>query len=196
MIVVIDNYDSFVYNIVRNIKELDEDVCVFRNNSITIEEIDAIRPSGIILSPGPKGPESTGICREIIKDRSDKIPILGICLGYQTIGHVYNAKITEAYQPMHGKLSVTYHDGKGLFRGIKNPFNATRYHSLIIDEKTLPSDFIVTCRTEQGEIMGIRHNKLYLEGVQFHPEAVLTESGYELMKNYIKWCKEIQGENK
>lgn len=189
MFLMIDNYDSFVYNLVRYFKELNEDVLVYRNDEITIEEIEEMKPLGIILSPGPKNPIDSGVCNEIIKKFKDKIPILGICLGHQCIGFTFGAKIIKGKMPMHGKISKVEHNGKGLFKGIQNPFNATRYHSLIIDMDTIPSCFEITATSDDGAIMGINHKEYNIQGVQFHPEAELTEFGHLLLNNYIKGCK-------
>lgn len=186
---MIDNYDSFVYNLVRYIEELDEKVIVYRNDEITIEEIEKMQPQGIIISPGPKTPKDAGVSIDIINKFSGKIPLLGICLGHQTIGYTFGAKIVKGKQPTHGKISKVIHDGKGIFFGLENPFNVTRYHSLEIDKKSLPGCLEISARTEDGAIMGIRHKSLNIEGVQFHPEAELTQWGHNLLANYIKMCK-------
>lgn len=190
MFLMIDNYDSFVYNLVRYMYELGEDVVVRRNDKLTIEEISKLNPEGIIISPGPKKPEDAGISIEVVRKFAGKIPLLGICLGHQVIGHVYGAKIIKGVKPMHGKVSKIYHNEQGLYKNIAMPFNATRYHSLIIDSKCLPKVFQITSQTEDGIIMGIAHKEMFIEGVQFHPEAELTEYGHELLRNFITRCRE------
>lgn len=187
---MVDNYDSFVYNLVRYFEELDEKIIVYLNDKITIDEISKMNPEGIIISPGPRDPRHSGVCEELIKVFAGKIPILGICLGHQTIGRVFGANIIKGSEPTHGKVSEIYHDGKGVFEGIKSPFNATRYHSLIIDSNSMPCDLEITCETSAHVIMGIRHKKYLIEGVQFHPEAVLTEYGHALLGNFINLCKQ------
>lgn len=189
MFLMIDNYDSFVYNLVRYVKELSEDIIVRRNDAITLEEIERMKPEGIIISPGPKRPEDAGMSEEIVKHFAGLIPILGICLGHQVIGHVFGATIVEGSQPVHGKVHPIYHNEKGLYRNITMPFNATRYHSLVIEPSSVPKDLIVTSKTVDGVIMGIRHKTLDVEGVQFHPEAELTEYGHELLKNFVRRCR-------
>ena len=194
MLLMIDNYDSFVYNLVSYVQGLGEEVVVYRNDKIDLDTIRKISPYGIILSPGPKDPTDTGICEDIIKEFSNKIPVLGVCLGHQTIAHTYGASIIKGTRPMHGKVTQIEHNQEGVFRGIKSPMNVTRYHSLIIDEGTLPEDFMITAITQDNVIMGIKHKNLLLEGVQFHPEAVLTEHGHALLKNFIHWCREIRND--
>lgn len=189
MFLMIDNYDSFVYNLVRYFEELGERVEVRRNDSITIEEIKKLNPKGIIISPGPKNPKEAGICLDIIEEFKETIPLFGICLGHQCIAHLFGADVIRGKSPIHGKISGVTHDGKGVFKGIKNPVNVTRYHSLVVDEETLPNEIEVTAKTEEGVIMGIRHKIYKIEGVQFHPEAELTENGHEMLKNFIDICK-------
>lgn len=189
MFLMIDNYDSFVYNLVRYFEELGEKVEVRRNDGITIEEIRKLNPKGIIISPGPKNPKEAGICLDVIEEFKETIPVLGICLGHQCIAHLFGAKVIRGKMPIHGKISGVIHDGKGVFRNIKNPVNVTRYHSLIVDESTLSKDLEVTAKTQDGVIMGIRHKAYKIEGVQFHPEAELTENGHEMLKNFINLCK-------
>ncbi|WP_040906293.1 anthranilate synthase component II [Youngiibacter fragilis] len=189
MILMIDNYDSFVYNLVRYLEELDACVSVFRNDKLNIEDVEAMDPEAIVISPGPKSPEQAGICLEVIKRFSGRIPILGICLGYQCIAHSFGASIIRGNEPMHGKISSVVHDNKGMFADIRNPVEVTRYHSLIVDEDSLPTCFEVTARTTDGVIMGIRHKEFLLEGVQFHPEAELTECGHEMLRNFIEEAK-------
>lgn len=186
---MIDNYDSFVYNLVRYMKELKEEIITFRNDKIDIEYIENLRPEGIIISPGPKSPNDSGISTQIISHFAGKIPILGICLGHQAIGHVFGANITKGNRPMHGKLSYITHDGKGIFNNINKNIHVTRYHSLVVDKQTLPECLEISAYSDEGEIMGIRHIKYAIEGVQFHPEAELTEYGHELLYNFIEICK-------
>lgn len=193
MFLMIDNYDSFVYNLVRYLEELNEEVVVFRNDAITLSDIERLKPEGIILSPGPKRPEDGGICLDIIHRFQGLIPILGICLGHQIIGHVYGAKVIEGEAPVHGKVHEVHHKEEGLFHGLPSPFRATRYHSLVVSPKGLLSCLSVTCRTSDGTIMGIRHRTLPVEGVQFHPEAELTQYGHELLSNFIKGCRRHNG---
>ncbi|EGT2202539.1 aminodeoxychorismate/anthranilate synthase component II [Clostridioides difficile] len=190
MILMIDNYDSFVYNLVQYIEELGETVVVKRNNEIKIRDIEELNPEVIVLSPGPCSPKEAGICIDIVEYFKGKKPILGICLGHQTIGHVFGGDIIKAQQPVHGKVYSISHTNKGVFRGLKNPLNVTRYHSLIIDSNTVPKELEVTATTEKGEIMGIRHKKYLIEGVQFHPEAILSEYGHEMLKNFIIEARE------
>lgn len=187
MFIVIDNFDSFVYNIVRYFEELDAGVLVFRNDDLTLEMVEEIKPRGIIISPGPGTPEDAGISMQIIKHFKGKIPILGICLGHQAIAESFGGQVIEGKEPVHGKVSAIDHDQKGLFAGIKKPLNVTRYHSLIIDDN-LPAELEVTASSSDGVIMGIRHKEYKIEGVQFHPEAHLTECGHDLLRNFIKIC--------
>lgn len=189
MFLMIDNYDSFVYNLVRYIIELSEEVIVRRNDEITIDEIRRLEPEGIIISPGPKRPEYAGVCIDVVKAFAGDIPILGICLGHQVIGYAYGARITLGIEPVHGKVHKIYHNEKGLYQDISMPFNATRYHSLIIDPDSMPNELEVTSRTEDGTIMGIAHKSQLVEGVQFHPEAELTEYGHELLRNFVRRCR-------
>jgi len=190
MFLMIDNYDSFVYNLVRYMREIGEEIVIKRNDKMTLEEIASLNPEGIILSPGPKRPEDAGISEAVVRKFAGEIPILGICLGHQIIGHVYGAKIIEGKKPMHGKVSAIDHVEQGLYKNIAMPFNGTRYHSLIIESESLPDIFQVTSQTEDGTIMGITHKKLFLDGVQFHPEAELTDYGHELLKNFVRKCRE------
>ena len=186
MVLVNDNYDSFVYNLVQYLGELGEDVKVHRNDKISLSRVDALKPTKIVISPGPGRPENAGICNEIIKKFMDKIPILGVCLGHQCIGYSLGAKIVSAKKLMHGKISLIYHNKKGIYQGLKNPFEATRYHSLIIKKENFPNSLKVTAWTKKGEIMGIEHRDFPLFGVQFHPESILTKEGKELLKNFLK----------
>lgn len=190
MILMIDNYDSFVYNLVQYIEELGEIVVVKRNNEIKISDIEELNPEVIVLSPGPCSPKEAGVCIDIVDYFKGKKPILGICLGHQTIGHVFGGNIIKAQQPVHGKVHSINHINKGVFSGLKNPLNVTRYHSLIIDSNKVPEELEVTATTDKGEIMGIRHKKYLIEGVQFHPEAILSEYGHEMLKNFITEARE------
>ena len=190
MILMIDNYDSFTYNIVQYLLELGAEVEVRRNDEITIAEIEAMAPEKIVISPGPCTPNEAGISLETVDHFAGKIPILGICLGHQSIGQSFGGTIGRAGSVMHGKTSAIHHNGEGVFAGLKQPFEATRYHSLVVDKSTLPSTLEVTAWTEKDgevdEIMGLRHRELGIEGVQFHPESILTEHGYDLLNNYLK----------
>lgn len=186
MILMIDNYDSFVYNLVQYFKMLYEDVVVFRNDAITIEEIRVLNPSMIVLSPGPGTPNDSGVCIEILKELKTEYKIMGICLGFQTIAQVFGGKVIQGEFPVHGKVFPIKHDEKGLFKDLNQPLNVTRYHSLIVEKSSLPSCFSITAETEGGIIMGIEHKKYSISGVQFHPEAILTEQGHDLLNNFIK----------
>ncbi|MBI1884447.1 MAG: aminodeoxychorismate/anthranilate synthase component II [Chlamydiae bacterium] len=185
MLLVIDNYDSFTYNLVQYFGELGQDPKVFRNDEITVSEIEKLHPQWIVISPGPCTPHEAGISSEVIRSLGGKIPILGVCLGHQCIGEVYGGQIVRAPRLMHGKTSLIHHDGKGLFQGIKNPFEATRYHSLVIEPKSVPSVLEVTAKTDQNEIMAVRHRSLPVWGVQFHPESILTKEGKKLLNNFL-----------
>lgn len=190
MILMIDNYDSFTYNLVQYLQELGEEVLVYFNDKITLSEITSLNPHHIILSPGPGRPEQAGISLDVIHKFADKIPILGVCLGHQAIAQAFGAKIVAAEKVMHGKVSKIYHANKSIFRNLSMPFDATRYHSLIIDAKTLPQNFEVTAWTQSidgkpHEIMGIQHWHYSLTGVQFHPESILTKSGHQILKNFL-----------
>nr|YP_007878135.1 anthranilate synthase component II [Calliarthron tuberculosum]AGA63746.1 anthranilate synthase component II [Calliarthron tuberculosum] len=186
MILIIDNYDSFTYNLVQYVGELNKKIKVTRNDKLSIQDIYQIRPSHIIISPGPGDPKESGISLEIIKHFSSTIPILGVCLGHQSIGSIYGGKIKKLNKPMHGKLSKIYHNGKDIFQKLPNPFLATRYHSLIIDNNNLPKELKVTAKTEEGIIMGCQHNKYPLvRGIQFHPESLWTEQGKTIINNFI-----------
>jgi len=196
VVLVIDNFDSFTYNLVQYLAQLGAEVVVRRNNEITLEQIEALNPDGILLSPGPCSPKESGICRDIsaaamggrYADRG--VPLFGVCLGHQTLGDVGGGFVRRAKTMMHGKASQVEHDGKGLFEGMPNPFSAIRYHSLVIEESSMPAGFIVTARSlDDGEIQGIRHESLPIEGVQFHPESILTESGITIVENFWKSCR-------
>ncbi|KJS86216.1 MAG: anthranilate synthase [Peptococcaceae bacterium BICA1-8] len=186
MILMIDNYDSFTYNLVQYLQCLKEDVLVYRNDKISLKVIEELNPDAIVLSPGPCTPNEAGVSKGVVEYFKGKIPILGICLGHQTIGQVLGANITKALEPVHGKVHAITHHNKGVFEGLKNPLNVTRYHSLVIDKSTLPDCLEITAETSKGEIMGIRHKEFLVEGVQFHPEAILTEMGLELLENFLK----------
>ncbi|MDJ0688521.1 MAG: aminodeoxychorismate/anthranilate synthase component II [Xenococcaceae cyanobacterium MO_188.B32] len=193
MIIVIDNYDSFTYNLVQYLGELStefpvaQEIKVYRNDQITLENIGQLNPDGIVISPGPGRPEDAGISLALIEKFALQLPILGVCLGHQSIGQVFGGKIVSAPVLMHGKTSAIYHRNVGVFAGLKNPFTATRYHSLVIDRETLPDSLEITAWVEDGTIMGIRHrNYSHLQGVQFHPESILTDSGKQLLGNFLK----------
>ncbi len=196
MLLMIDNYDSFTYNLVQYFGELGADVHVYRNDRITIKEIEELNPERIVISPGPCTPREAGISVDVIRHFAGKLPILGVCLGHQSIGAAFGAEIINAPRLMHGKTSLIYHDEKGVFSGLPNPFEATRYHSLVIKRETLPEELYITAWTERDEIMGVRHREYTVEGVQFHPESILTTVGKDLLKNFLlyeggKW-EEVQ----
>ena len=192
MILMIDNYDSFVYNLVQYLGEMGEDVRVFRNNRITLGEIEELAPTHIILSPGPCTPNEAGICLELIKSFQGRIPILGVCLGHQAIGQAFGGTVGRAPRLMHGKTSQILHQNKGVFQGLKNPLTATRYHSLTVERENLPDCLEITAETARGEIMGIRHRKYAVEGVQFHPESILTECGHSMLRNFLTMQPKIK----
>lgn len=190
MLLMIDNYDSFTFNIVQYLSELGEDVRVYRNDEISIQEIRELSPDVIVISPGPCTPNEAGVSMDVVRAFEGEIPILGICLGHQSIGQVYGGKIVKAGQVMHGKTSLIHHTGKDVFTGLANPFTATRYHSLVVEKESLPDCFEVTAWTENDageleEIMGIRHRTFAMTGVQFHPESILTEHGHDLLGNFL-----------
>ncbi len=186
MILMIDNYDSFTYNLVHYLGELGEKVLVFRNDKITLEEIGRLNPDMVVVSPGPCTPKEAGISVDLIREFAGMIPILGVCLGHQSIGYAFGGNIVRAKRLLHGKTSQIYHDGKGIYDGVPNPFEATRYHSLLIEKESLPNKLEVTAWTDEGEIMGVRHKEYLIEGVQFHPESILTKHGKDILKNFIK----------
>ena len=185
MLLMIDNYDSFTYNLVQYLEEIGQEVEVVRNDKISIKEIKKLNPQYIVISPGPCTPNEAGISLDLIESFKGKIPILGVCLGHQSIGQAFGGKIIHAQTIMHGKTSKISHNDLGVFSGIKNPFTATRYHSLVIDRKSLPDCFDITAWTDDNEIMGIKHKELAIEGVQFHPESILSEYGHDLLKNFL-----------
>lgn len=187
MILVIDNYDSFVYNLAQYLGELGYEPRVFRNDKITIAEIEAFAPSHIVISPGPGTPEKdAGVSNEVLRHFAGKVPILGVCLGHQCMGYVFGGRIVRAPRLLHGKTSFIHHDGRAIYQGLPNPFEAGRYHSLVIEPQSLPEELEVTARTDQGEIMGVRHRRYGVEGVQFHPESVLTAVGHQLLSNFLR----------
>lgn len=201
MIVIIDNYDSFTYNIVQTIAANArqdgrvEDIRVYRNDKISVAEIEAQQPDRLLISPGPKTPKEAGISIEAINYFGGKLPVLGVCLGHQSIGECFGGAVIRAQRIMHGKTSPMSHDGKGVFSGLPNPFDGMRYHSLIVEENNLPDCLEITCRTDQGELMGLRHKELTIEGVQFHPESILTPAGITLLKNFMSsdYVKMLRG---
>ena len=188
MILMIDNYDSFTYNLVQYLSELGEQVEVRRNDQTSIDEINQLKPKAIVISPGPCTPNEAGISLALIDELAGQFPILGVCLGHQAICQSFGATIIHAPELMHGKTSKIHHTGKGVFKGLPNPFTATRYHSLVADEETLPECLEITARTEDQQIMGVLHKELLIEGVQFHPESIATEHGHEMLKNFLDRC--------
>jgi len=185
MLLMIDNYDSFTYNLVQYFGELKQEVVVFRNDEVSLDEIAALQPAHIVISPGPCTPNEAGVSVPLIQRFSAEIPILGVCLGHQSIGQAFGGTIVHAKQVMHGKVSLIHHGGRGVFHGLREPFEATRYHSLVIQRESLPAVLEVTAWTDDGEIMGIQHKKLPVQGVQFHPESILTEFGHDLLRNFV-----------
>ena len=183
---MIDNYDSFTYNLVQYLGELGEKLVVYRNDKITIAGIEKLNPAKIVISPGPKSPAEAGLSNEIILHFAGKIPILGVCLGHQCIGHVFGGEVVRAKRLMHGKTSLIYHKNKGVFKGLPNPFEGTRYHSLIVKRETLPQCLEITAWTKEKEIMGLQHKKYNIHGIQFHPESILTKKGKQLLNNFLK----------
>ena len=188
MLLMIDNYDSFTYNLVQYFGELGAAVEVYRNDKITIEQIEALEPQRIVISPGPCTPNEAGVSVDVIRTFSGRVPLLGVCLGHQSIGQAFGGRIVRARTLMHGKTSMIHHLDKGVFRGLDNPLQATRYHSLVIERETLPDCLEITAWTDDGEIMGVRHRTMQVEGVQFHPESILTEHGHDLLKNFLNGC--------
>ena len=192
MILMIDNYDSFTYNLVQYLNELGEEVKVYRNDEISLDKVKELNPEMIVISPGPKTPNEAGISIELIKKFYKTIPILGICLGHQSLIQILGGQIIKAKKPIHGKVEEITHIGVGVFRGLKNPIKVTRYHSLIADRNQMPEELMITAQTITGEIMGVRHKKYLLEGVQFHPEALLTECGHEMLANFLEEAKKFR----
>lgn len=186
MLLMIDNYDSFTYNLVQYLGELGQDLKVYRNDKITIAEIEAMGPDRIVVSPGPCTPREAGVSIDVIKHFAGKIPVLGVCLGHQSIGDAFGGDVIRAPYLMHGKTSMIHHDGKTIFAGLPNPFEATRYHSLIIKRETMPPVLEISAWTEDGVVMGVRHKQFTVEGVQFHPESILTGAGKDLLRNFLK----------
>ena len=189
MLLVIDNYDSFTYNLVQYLGELGQQVRVVRNNEVSVDEVERMCPEAIVISPGPCTPNEAGISLEVISRLAGKIPILGVCLGHQAIGQAFGGKVIRAKEVVHGKTSRVFHDDKGLFAGLPNPFEATRYHSLIVERASLPDCLEITAKTWDEEIMGLRHKSLPVEGVQFHPESFLTKVGKDLLRNFLRLAK-------
>ena len=186
MLLLIDNYDSFTYNLYQYLCELGADVKVVRNDEITIEEIEEMAPEKIVVSPGPKTPEKAGISPEVIRRFGANTPMLGVCLGHQCIGYAYGGTVTGAGEIMHGKMSMIHHDGKGVYKGLPNPFQAIRYHSLAVQKDDLPDDLEVSAWTDNGIVMGVRHKKHPVEGIQFHPESIMTKVGHDLLRNFLE----------
>ena len=185
MLLMIDNYDSFTYNLVQYLGEMGQGIAVHRNDQITMEEIEALAPERIVISPGPRSPDEAGLSNAVILRFAGRVPVLGVCLGHQCIGHVFGGEVVRASRLMHGKTSMIKHDGKTIYAGLPNPFEATRYHSLIVRKETLPDCLEITAETDQGEIMGLRHREFQVEGVQFHPESILTQAGKDLLRNFL-----------
>lgn len=186
MLLILDNYDSFTYNLVQYLGELGAEMSVHRNDRITLQEIEKTQPSKIVISPGPCTPKEAGISVDLIRRFGSQIPILGVCLGHQAIGEAFGGEVVRAPRLMHGKTSMIEHDGRGVYRGLPNPFEATRYHSLIIRRESMPEVLEITAWTEEGEVMGVRHKTFPIEGVQFHPESILTRVGKDLLKNFLE----------
>ena len=189
MIFVLDNYDSFTYNLVHLMGSLGAEMVVERNRETSVTAIMAMRPDGILLSPGPSRPENAGCMLDLIHVAAGRIPMLGVCLGHQAIGHAFGAKVVSAKRIMHGKLSTIHHDGKGVFQNVPQDFKAVRYHSLALEEATLPDCLEITARSEDGEIMGVRHKELPIEGIQYHPESIMTEAGRQQLMNFLNRCR-------
>lgn len=189
MIVVIDNYDSFVYNLAQYLGELGYEPAVYRNNKITLDAIERLRPSHIVISPGPCTPLEAGVSNDVIRYFGGKVPILGVCLGHQCIGHVYGARVTHAPVPTHGKSSLVYHDGKTIYKNLPNPFEGGRYHSLVVELTANSRELEKTADTAEGVVMGIRHKRYVVEGVQFHPESIMTDAGHTVLNNFLKYME-------
>ncbi|MDX1495992.1 MAG: aminodeoxychorismate/anthranilate synthase component II [Salinisphaeraceae bacterium] len=196
MILMLDNYDSFTFNLVQYLGELGAEVETYRNDEITVSEIEAMKPAGIVVSPGPCTPNEAGVSMALIEQMAGRLPILGVCLGHQSIGQVFGGKVVRAREVMHGKTSMMYHEGKGVFSGLPSPFEATRYHSLVVEQSSLPDCLEITAWTQDAdgevdEIMGLRHKELDVEGVQFHPESILSEHGHAMLKTFLLRTAEI-----
>ena len=189
MIVMIDNYDSFTYNLVQYLGDLGEELVVYRNDQITPRRVKALHPSSIVISPGPGSPKDAGVSNELIRTFAGAIPTLGVCLGHQCIGEVFGGEVVRARRPMHGKISPIYHDRSALYAGLPNPFEATRYHSLIVRREDFPKELVITAWTQEREIMGLRHARWPVYGVQFHPESILTKVGKDLLRNFLKLAR-------
>ena len=185
-ILMIDNYDSFTYNLVQYLGELGQELVVYRNDKLTLEQVKRLKPDRIVISPGPGSPKDAGISNEVIRELGPKIPLLGVCLGHQCIGAAFGGVVERNFRLMHGKTSPIYHDGKGVFRGLANPFEATRYHSLVVRREGFPRELEITAETKEKEIMGLRHKSYPIYGVQFHPESILTKAGMQLLRNFLK----------
>ncbi|MGE4281988.1 MAG: aminodeoxychorismate/anthranilate synthase component II [Magnetospirillum sp.] len=194
MFLLIDNYDSFTYNLWHYLGELGAQVEVRRNDALSVDEALAMQPEGIVISPGPCDPDRAGICLDLIRQAAGRVPLFGVCLGEQAMGQAFGGNVVRAPQPMHGKVDIIHHDGTGCFAGLPSPFRATRYHSLVVDRASLPNTLHVSAWTEDGLIMGITHNDLPVWGVQFHPESIETEHGHAMLKNFIDLCRRSQGE--
>ncbi|MQF69361.1 aminodeoxychorismate/anthranilate synthase component II [SAR202 cluster bacterium AD-804-J14_MRT_500m] len=190
MILLIDNYDSFTYNIYQYLCELGADVVVVRNDKISVDDVVKMNPEGIVISPGPCTPLEAGISNDVILHMGQRVPILGVCLGHQAVGYVFGATVGIAEEIMHGKTSLVFHDGKGVYKGLPNPFEAIRYHSLVVYPESLPESLEITARTSKGLIMGLRHKSLPVEGIQFHPESIMTKVGHDVLKNFLDQVKE------
>lgn len=195
VILVIDNYDSFTFNLVQYIKKIGQEVIVLRNDQVSLNDIEVMNPDYILISPGPGNPDTAGICLEAVKNLHQKIPILGVCLGHQIIAQAFGGMVKKAKEPMHGKISFLHHDQSGIFQRIPSPFQITRYHSLVVDEASLPEDLEISARSGDGEIMAIRHKHFQVEGVQFHPEAILTDHGLQMLSNFFFKTNERKGTN-
>lgn len=189
MILLIDNYDSFTYNLVQYLGDLGEEVDVHRNDKITVQDAIALKPKAFVISPGPSDPDHAGICLALIHAAAEKtIPLFGVCLGQQAMGQAFGGKVIRAPEPLHGKVSQIHHKGKSVFAGLPTPFNATRYHSLVVEKSSLPADLEITAETEDGLIMGLAHKSKPIHGVQFHPESIATDHGHDMLKNFLKLC--------
>ena len=186
MLILIDNYDSFTYNLYQYLSELGQEVEVYRNDKITVEEVEAKGPERVVISPGPCTPDEAGISMDLIAHMAGKAPVLGVCLGHQAVGQVFGGKVVRAGRLMHGKISPIHHDGKTIFEGLPNPFDAVRYHSLLVERESLPDCLEISAESDQGEIMGLRHREYCVEGIQFHPESIMTAPGKDLLRNFLR----------